>query len=272
MGYAEGQALQDGSFIVRQRDAHAWPEVYFPGYGWVEFEPTASQPVLFRREGSASDPTDLNSTSAADQASLLQQQEDRLNRLRDIGLGESGGAVASTTTPFQFALVIGSGALGIGILFLLAIRLRVRINLAPVPIWMERSMLRMGFRPPKRLTEWSQRASLPAIPRAYLEISRALARLGLAASPSATPNERASALIEDLPAVTQPTNQLVQRYQMDIFSAHNAENSDQEGALEAGRQIRDLSFKAMVQRFFQRLLARVQQPTSRTARDWRRSQ
>lgn len=193
-----------------------------------------------------------------------------MNRLRDIGVGNNSGAATSTATTGQFALVIGSGALGIGILLFLAIRLRVRINFAPVPIWMEKSMLRMGFRPPKRLTEWSRQASLPAIPRAYLEISRALARLGQAASPSATPNERASALIEDLPAVIQPTNQLVQRYQVQVFSTHNAENSDQEDALEAGRQIRNQSFKAMVQRFFRRLLARAQQPASRTARDWRK--
>ena len=193
-----------------------------------------------------------------------------MNRLREIGLGNSGGAATSTATAGQVALVIGSALLGIGILLFLAIRLRVRINFAPVPIWMEKSMLRMGFRPPKRLTEWSQQASLPAIPRAYLEISRALTRLGQAASPSATPNERASALIADLPVVTQPTNQLVQRYQMHIFSTHIAENSDQEDALEAGRQIRNLSFKAMIQRFFQRLLSRFQQPASRTSRDWRR--
>jgi transglutaminase-like putative cysteine protease len=270
VGYAEGQALQDGSFVVRQRDAHAWPEVYFPNYGWVEFEPTASQPVLFRRAGSANDAIDPNSPSTADQASLLQQQEDRMNRLREIGLGNSGGAATGPATTGQFALMVGSAFLGIGILMFLAIRMHVRINFAPVPIWMEKSMLRMGFRPPKRLTEWSRQASLPAIPRAYLEISRALARLGQATSPSATPNERASALIEDLPAVIQPTNQLVQRYQMHIFSTHIAENSDQEDALEAGRQIRNQSFKAVIQRFFQRLLARVQRPASRTARDWHR--
>lgn len=28
-------------FIVRADDAHTWPEVYFPTYGWVPFEPTA---------------------------------------------------------------------------------------------------------------------------------------------------------------------------------------------------------------------------------------
>ncbi|HOU22934.1 MAG TPA: transglutaminase-like domain-containing protein [Anaerolineae bacterium] len=32
-------------YIVRQLDAHAWPLVYFPDYGWIKFEPTASEPT-----------------------------------------------------------------------------------------------------------------------------------------------------------------------------------------------------------------------------------
>ena len=29
-----------GSYIVRGRDAHAWVEAFFPGYGWISFDPT----------------------------------------------------------------------------------------------------------------------------------------------------------------------------------------------------------------------------------------
>jgi hypothetical protein len=34
-----------GRFVVRERDAHAWSEVYFPGVGWQGFDPTASVPL-----------------------------------------------------------------------------------------------------------------------------------------------------------------------------------------------------------------------------------
>jgi transglutaminase-like putative cysteine protease len=46
-GFAEGK-LADGSFTVVRSDAHAWPEVYFPRIGWIEFEPTVSQSALTR--------------------------------------------------------------------------------------------------------------------------------------------------------------------------------------------------------------------------------
>ena len=29
-----------GDYIVRESDAHAWVEVYFPDYGWITFDPT----------------------------------------------------------------------------------------------------------------------------------------------------------------------------------------------------------------------------------------
>lgn len=35
-------------YRIEERDAHAWPEVYFPSYGWIQFEPTASEPLLTR--------------------------------------------------------------------------------------------------------------------------------------------------------------------------------------------------------------------------------
>ncbi|MFQ6063420.1 MAG: transglutaminase domain-containing protein, partial [Methanosarcinales archaeon] len=43
-GYATGTLTSYG-YEVTGADAHAWVEVYFEGYGWVEFEPTAPDSV-----------------------------------------------------------------------------------------------------------------------------------------------------------------------------------------------------------------------------------
>ncbi len=40
VGFTQGQVQDDGTYLVLGRNAHAWPEVWFDGYGWVPFEPT----------------------------------------------------------------------------------------------------------------------------------------------------------------------------------------------------------------------------------------
>ena len=51
-GYAEGTYDPEiGAYLVTERDAHTWVEVYFPQYGWIEFEPTAGESILDRPSG-----------------------------------------------------------------------------------------------------------------------------------------------------------------------------------------------------------------------------
>jgi hypothetical protein len=38
------------SYLISERHAHTWTEVYFPGYGWITFEPSANRPGLVRPE------------------------------------------------------------------------------------------------------------------------------------------------------------------------------------------------------------------------------
>ncbi len=41
VGYMSGTYNPDiGAYEVRESDAHSWPQVYFPEYGWVDFEPS----------------------------------------------------------------------------------------------------------------------------------------------------------------------------------------------------------------------------------------
>jgi hypothetical protein len=46
VGYFPGDWDDEGQgYLYRQQNAHAWTEAFFPGYGWIRFEPTASQPA-----------------------------------------------------------------------------------------------------------------------------------------------------------------------------------------------------------------------------------
>lgn len=67
LGYLPGTADGSDSYTVRQNDAHAWPELWFPGLGWTRFDPTPGS-----RSGDAPDytqperpdPTDLSTRTA----------------------------------------------------------------------------------------------------------------------------------------------------------------------------------------------------------------
>ena len=44
-GFQTGSYNRIGKdFVVRARDAHSWVEAYFPGYGWIPFDPTPADP------------------------------------------------------------------------------------------------------------------------------------------------------------------------------------------------------------------------------------
>lgn len=49
VGYASGSYdMANARYIVTEADAHAWVEIYFPGYGWIEFEPTGGRAAIIR--------------------------------------------------------------------------------------------------------------------------------------------------------------------------------------------------------------------------------
>jgi hypothetical protein len=39
-GYTPGELDADGTYHINEQDSHAWTQAYFPGYGWIDFEPT----------------------------------------------------------------------------------------------------------------------------------------------------------------------------------------------------------------------------------------
>jgi len=50
-GYVAGAYDNENqAFVVTADQAHSWVEIFFPGYGWLPFEPTAGRPAITRQQ------------------------------------------------------------------------------------------------------------------------------------------------------------------------------------------------------------------------------
>jgi transglutaminase-like putative cysteine protease len=81
-GYAQGHYDPDRqAYTVLLQDAHTWVEVFFPNYGWIEFEPTAAQPVIVRPV----EPENVD-TSGEDpnENTDLPPDNDRMDRMEEL--------------------------------------------------------------------------------------------------------------------------------------------------------------------------------------------
>jgi len=45
VGFTQGSSTGNNNWQVKTSDAHAWPQLYFPGAGWLRFEPTPPNPL-----------------------------------------------------------------------------------------------------------------------------------------------------------------------------------------------------------------------------------
>jgi len=251
---------ETSTYIVRQKEAHAWPEVYFPGLGWVIFEPTVSQPPLFRPSGEPFSSSEQNLPDISQNDSEL---TDQLNNLDLQSPGENEGAASTNSNFWTFANIIKLFGLLISIGILLFISWQVhrgykvrlfleRISIE-IPEGIEKSLQRVGIRPPDFLINWINYWKLPALSRSYMEINYALKRIRKNPAIQDTPTERTNSLIQAIPNASVPAKRLLAEYQTSAYSPRQA---DLEIAREAGREIRNLSWVARLGR----LLERFQEP------------
>jgi hypothetical protein len=66
VGYAPGERIEQGVYQYRQRNAHLWAELYFPGYGWQIFESTKSIDPVVRLSGSGTVPPIVDPVGGVD--------------------------------------------------------------------------------------------------------------------------------------------------------------------------------------------------------------
>ena len=240
VGFAPGK-WERGRYLVRDKDAHAWPEVYFPGYGWVEFEPTASQPPILRPSGEeAGDREGRENRAGLRGLREWEQEEDIETPLEGLEGGPQMAPTVADTRSLLWGLIAGGAALlAYGVW-----RARGRLR-TPLPVLLERGMERLGMEPPPVVRKWAAYSSLPSLVRAYLEVNRALARLGIPPSPAETPAERGARLLARVPQAAPWVEQLLRGYHAAVYGRGPA---DDPTARRAGQAIRFLSWRARLSR------------------------
>jgi len=118
-GYAGGSwdPMRHG-YTILYSDVHSWPEVFFPNYGWIPFEPTASQPLIVRPTG---EETGLVSGETSPVPLSLLEDEEKFGP-DEVIPGDTGSAAEqpaeSTWSAWPIAAVVIGGLLVLALLIM----------------------------------------------------------------------------------------------------------------------------------------------------------
>ena len=234
--FAGDRALDEetGEYVLTERDSWAWPEVYFPGLGWVEFNPTPGRDTISRPGPQVfglgdDEPDALVDTSdelLIETEGLLDTGEEEL-AATETGGGEEAAAGRDWTAPLLWTL---GAALALAAATLLG-------NLA----W-----------------AWPYRRLAPATAR-WARVQRLAGWAGLGGGDDRTPLEAASALGREIEAGEQ-AERLARAFTRERYggSAPAALADGEAGRLDrAYRRVRNrLLRETLVRRLGLRRLAR----------------
>jgi transglutaminase-like putative cysteine protease len=220
VGFTSGSTDGQGNYSVLGRNAHAWPEVWFDGVGWVPFEPTPGrgapnaqeytgiapqQDLGAGTEGSAQTTVPPTTVEAVDptpaDAGLIPPTT--VPTGPDLGaepLPTDAGAAAPTATeqgsgvPWQLLLALAGAA---AVVAAPAIARRLRRSTPATP--------------PVRLRQLWTRATA------------ALAETGVVATADLTPAEAASVTASTFPVAARPMQSLAEAMTIVEYAPHGAD-------------------------------------------------
>ena len=210
-GFTSGDLDVSNRYAVRELNAHAWVEAYFPAYGWIEFEPTPSELPFDRAET-----VDAGATNPDGSPRNPNGREDSSGLLGRDNAPDPGGLGVDDTPPD----VSGSVSKPIdprpGLVVLSALLLALFVALV---------RFEMRFR------------GLGAIDSAWGKTRLLGAYAGHAARPSQTPYEYAESMGREIPDVVEPLRTIAHARVQDRYSPTGATDAERAAAAAAWRRV-----------------------------------
>lgn len=231
VGYLPGEPGDiPGQYILRDRYYHAWPQVYFPGYGWVDIEATpgdsSSQMTI---------DTPLVSSAALAQSEYWKylwggEAPPKIENVANIDLRNMPGGIPEATGGLSFADKLGRALLFV---FIAAVIIAGIIGF----ILIVRSL---SFR-------WLWHVDRKVLAyQAYVNMCKLASMVGLVPGPQQTPLEFAGSLAKVFPQETEALDYITQAYLVSRFGGRKAKPALAEEA--AILKARHLVYNALLQR------------------------
>ncbi len=225
VGYAPGEYDPElGRRLVRDSDSHGWVQVYFPRYGWIDFEPTSTLPVPSRLLNPGANPETATPELIDDPEADLEESE--LDPL-ELTTGLEATDVPLELGPLgETRRLLGPVLVGAGILALFGALLAVA---------------------------WSGAlAGAASVEKLYSRLSRMGRLAGVKLMPSQTPIEYAGAIENVLPEAGPDSRRIAWTFSSHRYGRKDPTDEDREDANDAWKRIRG----GILSRAFARLLGR----------------
>ncbi|MCA9986174.1 MAG: transglutaminase domain-containing protein [Anaerolineales bacterium] len=235
-GFAQGEYNEEDQFYrVRAANAHTWVEVYFPEYGWIQFEPTASLPAADRPTGENGGNTgdaffDQEPPGFFDAGELddpLALDNERLRDLEDgLGIDEPLGQGFSLSQVSPRVWQISAGVL----------------------------LLLLAYGTYFFAERWNSRIEAD-VTQSFGRLSWWANAIGLAVRPVQTPYERATVMAKAVPEGTQPISRLTRQYVLKSYG-DNSRHDPFFNANNEWRVLRPLLLREAISQKFKRFTGR----------------
>ncbi len=209
VGFAQGK-LQNDIYTVRERDTHAWPEVYFSGIGWVEFEPTVSQSPLIRSEAVSQVPVGVEHPSVPS-TKIAGMADTNLGAI----LGHAGAIIHPSFpwTPVILALVF------VALLVFVFYRYH---PLYQLPFYVSHTFERNGMNVPPWIESWKRWNQLGPVERSFASVNLSLGWLRQSQPMDVTAAQRAALLIKLVPSASTHIEALNAELESELFTPQPA--------------------------------------------------